>query len=111
MKHTLTTRSGTSWLGLAATALLAQGCALRPAWDGIFTIDKTGGARTCVAPTASPPDGQALLAQIQVSNEGGWCAITLNRGGVAYDSYLMITRPNHGKIFAHRVGTKTRIDY
>jgi hypothetical protein len=84
---------------------------LRPAWDGIFTIDKTGGARTCVAPTASPPDGQALLTQIQVSNEGGWCAITLNRGGVAYDSYLMVTRPNHGKVVAHHVGTKTRIDY
>jgi Bacterial Ig domain len=46
-----------------------------------------------------------------VSNEGGWCGVTLTRGGVAYESYLMVTRPNHGKVFAHRVGANTRIDY
>ena len=32
-------------------------------------------------------------------------------GGVAYDSYLLVMRPAHGKIFAHHVGTYTRIDY
>jgi hypothetical protein len=103
--------SRTAWFCLSVPAALLQGCAAHPGWDGIFTIDKTGGAKTCVAPAASPQDGQAVLAQIQVSNEGGWCGVTLNRGGVAYDSYLMVTRPTHGKVFAHHVGTNTRIDY
>jgi len=111
MKHIRPTLSGTPRLCLAVAALLMQGCAVQPAWNGIFAIDAAGGARACVAPTASPPDGQSVLAQIQVSNEGGWCGVALNRGGVAYDSYLLITRPSHGKVFAHHVGANTRIDY
>jgi hypothetical protein len=112
MKHVRSTLPGTAWVCLAATALLAQGCAPRtPQWDGIFTIDRAGGAKTCVAPSASPPNAMALVAQIQVSNEGGWCGVALNHGGAPYDSYLMVTRPAHGRVFAHRVGTNTRIDY
>ncbi len=76
---------------------------------GIFTMDR-GSARSC-APSAAPPDGKSSLAQMQVSNEGGWCGITVNRGGVAYDSYLLVTRPAHGRVFAHHVGSNTRIDY
>jgi hypothetical protein len=111
MKHTRLTRSGTIWPGLAVAAFLISGCAQKGGWNGIYAIDAAGGARTCVAPATSPPDGKAVLAQIQVSNEGGWCGISLNRGGVAYDSYLMVTRPTHGRIFAHHVGNNTRIDY
>ncbi len=48
---------------------------------------------------------------MQVSNEGGWCGITANRGGAAFDSYLLDVRPVHGRVFAHRVGGNTRIDY
>ena len=50
-------------------------------------------------------------AQVQVSNEGGWCGITVTRNGGAFDSYLLVGRPLHGHVFAHRVGGKTRIDY
>jgi hypothetical protein len=108
MKHI---RSTTARLCLAASTLLLQGCANQGAWDGIFTVDRTGGAKTCVAPTASPPDGASIVAQIQMNNDGGWCGLLLNRGRVAYDSYLMVTRPTHGEILAHHVGTNTRIDY
>jgi hypothetical protein len=105
MKHT------PALLCLAATALVAQGCTQPAAWDGIYAIDKAGGAKTCVAPAASPPDGQAVLVQMQVSDEGGWCGIAATRGGAAYNSYLMVVRPTHGKVFAHHVGANTRIDY
>jgi hypothetical protein len=112
MKHTRLTRSGTPWVCLATAALVLTGCAARQAaWNGIFAIDATGGARACVAPATSPPDGKAVLVPIRVSNEGGWCGVTLNRNGVAYDSYLIVTRPNHGRVLAHHVGTNTRIDY
>jgi hypothetical protein len=111
MKHTRSTLSGTPWLCLAVTASLLQGCAPQPTWNGIYAIDAAGGAKTCVAPTVSPPDGQTVQAQLQVSNEGGWCGMTLNRGGAPYASYLLVTAASHGRVFAHHVGTNTRIDY
>jgi hypothetical protein len=112
MKLTRTTLVGTPWLCLAASALLMQGCAPKqPTWNGIYAIDAAGGARTCVAPPVTMPDGQAGLVQMQVSNEGGWCGETLSHSGVAYDSYLLVTRPRHGRVFAHHVGNNTRIDY
>jgi hypothetical protein len=112
MTHTRSARSATAWFCLSATALLAQGCSqTAPGWNGVFAIDAAGGARTCSAPAAAPPDGQSVLAQMQVVNDGGWCGITANHNGEAYTSYLLVTHPNHGKVFAHRVGPYTRIDY
>ncbi len=99
-------------LGMAfPLAILVQGCAPQPVWNGIFAVDMAGGAKTCVAAPASPPDGQAIVDPMQVSNEGGWCGITASRGGRAFDTYLLVTRPEHGKVYAHHVGTNTRIDY
>ena len=102
---------GKAWLCLAA-AFLVQGCEQKTAeWSGFYAIDLAGGARVCSTPNASPPDGQAVAAQMRVSNEGGWCGITANRGGAPLSSYLVVSRPAHGKVFAHRVGPSTRIDY
>jgi hypothetical protein len=104
-------RSAIAWLSLTATALLVQGCSpSAPAWSGIFAIDSAGGAKTCTAPPASPQDGQSVLAQVHMSNDG-WCGITATRQGAPYASYLLVTRPNHGRVFAHRVGGATRLDY
>jgi hypothetical protein len=105
-------RSMRAWLCFAATALLAQGCApSTPTWNGIFAIDTAGAAKTCVAPTVAPPDGVGLKVQVQTSNDGGWCGVIANHNGAAFDSYLLVTRPTHGTVFAHHVGTNTRIDY
>ena len=111
MKDIRSGSPGKTWLCLAAIAILAQGCAKPGAWSGVFASDLAGGAKTCVASAAAPPDGQTVLAQMQVSNEGGWCGITASRGGSPFESYLMAARPAHGRVFAHRVGTATRIDY
>ena len=114
MKDTRFVRWGQAGLCLAA-ALLVQGCDQQQtaaAWSGTYAVDMAGAARVCAAPpTASPPDGQTVAAQMQVSNEGGWCGISANRGGAPLASYLVVGRPAHGKVFAHRVGTNTRIDY
>ena len=112
MKLTRTTLRGMPWLWLAATALLMQGCAPKQAaWSGIYAIDAAGGAKTCVAAPVTMPDGQAGVVPVQVSSEGGWCGETLSHNGAAYDSYLLVTRPSHGRVFAHHVGSNTRIDY
>jgi hypothetical protein len=103
------TPPGVSWLALA---LLIHGCApSQGTWNGIYTVDVTGGAKTCVAQPAAPPDGKTVLDQMQVSDEGGWCGITATHDGHAFDTYLLVTRPSHGKVYAHHVGTNTRIDY
>jgi hypothetical protein len=106
-------RSMGAWLGFAATAFLAQGCTQSnaPAWSGIYGIDTQGAAKTCVAPTVSPPDGLGVKVQVRMTNDGGWCAVTANRNGTAFDSYLLVTRPTHGAVYAHHVGSYTRIDY
>jgi hypothetical protein len=112
MKQTRLTLPATAWLGLLSIAALVQGCAQQAGvWSGVYAIDARGGAKTCVAQPAEPPDGKTVLDQLQVSDEGGWCAIIATHNGRAFDSYLLVTRPAHGRVYAHRVGTSTRIDY
>jgi hypothetical protein len=111
MKHKPFILPGTAWLWLAATGLLVMGCASRGTWDGVYTVDRAGRARVCVAQSAEPPDGQTVAARVQVSDEGGWCGVTATRNGRAFDSYLLVIRPRHGRVLAHRVGAITRIDY
>ena len=112
MKLTRTILIGTPRLCLAATALLLQACAPKATTsNGIYAIDAAGGAKICVAPSVTLPDGQAGRVQMQVSNEGGWCGETLSHNGLAYASYLLVTSPVHGRVFAHHVGNNTRIDY
>jgi len=91
-------------------ARAADGVVQQSAFNGTFAIDAAGRATTCVMPTAAPPDGQSVLAQVQMSNEG-WCGINANRRGSAYESYLLVTRPAHGRVFPHRVAGVTRVDY
>ncbi len=106
------TRSGAPGVWLAVSGVLLSGCAPQAGgWNGIFAIDSAGAAKTCVASPVAPPDGKTVLVQVQMSNEGGWCGVTLNRAGVAYNSYLLVTRPAHGRVFAHHVGQTTRVDY
>ncbi len=110
MTNTRGIRPGKALLCLTATGFLMMGCA-PGAWNGTYAIDMAGGARVCMTSPVSPPDGQAVQVPMQVSNEGGWCGIAATRGGAAFDSYLLVTRPEHGRVFAHRVGAVTRIDY
>jgi hypothetical protein len=111
MTHTRFARPAKTWLCLAVIVPFAQGCVQQAGWNGVYAADLAGGARTCVAPASSPTDGQSFVVQMQVSNEGGWCGSAINRGGVPFESYLMVTRATHGRVFAHRVGNNTRIDY
>ena len=103
---------GKAWFGMVALPALLLGCQQQAGtWDGIYTADKTGGARVCSTQPAAPGDGQNIQVPVQVSNEGGWCGIALQHAGAPFDSYLLVVRPRHGKVFAHRVGNNTRVDY
>ncbi len=65
---------------------------LSPTWNGIYAIDAAELLPRCAAQPVTLPDGMAGLVQMQVSDEGGWCGETLSHNGVAYDSYLLVTR-------------------
>jgi hypothetical protein len=103
----------TGCLVMAATALLLQGCEQAPSGPTarIFAADMAGGAKTCVVPRVTPVAGQDTPVAVKLSNEGGWCGITVSNGGRPYSAGLLTAKPAHGKVQIHTVGNDTRIDY
>lgn len=102
------------WLAMAATALLLQACAERPASapsGRVFAADMAGGAKTCVVPKVAPIANQETQVAMKVGNDGGWCGITVNNSGKPYAAGLLIAKPVHGQVFIHTVGDDTRIDF
>ena len=99
---------------LTLTAAVVQGCS-EPRVAGsstrLFSADFTGAAKTCDAAKATPVEGKPVEVALKLHNDGGWCALNVARGGKPYDSALLTGRASHGKVFIHRVGDATRIDY
>jgi hypothetical protein len=101
-------------LALAATALVLQACQQRPpAATGtrMFQADLLGAAKNCSVSEVAPAAGQDAPVTMEVGNDGGWCAITVDNSGKPFDAGLLVTEPAHGKVYIHSVGDKTRIDY
>jgi hypothetical protein len=106
--------SPAGWLTLAATAMLLQACAEKPASAPavrLFAADVIGGAKNCVVPKVTPAAGQEAEVAVKVGNDGGWCGMTISTGGKPYAAGLLETAPAHGKVQIHTVGNDTRIDY
>ena len=101
-------------LSLALGAALAS-CAPPPtapvSGARIFASDMTGGAKNCTASKPTLTDAKETSVTMQVGNDGGWCAITVQRGGNTFDAGLLTDHPAHGTVFIHPVGDATRIDY
>jgi len=102
-------------LAVAAGALLF-GCAPKQEQASVspprvYAADLTGAAKSCEAPKVTLTDGKTTDATIKMGNDGGWCAITVSRNGKPYDTFLLTTRPQHGRVLVHTVGDSTRIDY
>jgi len=104
------------WLMLALAALTLQACSKGPgptaSGSRVYAADVTGAAKSCDVPSLSLTDGKTVTAAIKVTNDGGWCGITVAQPGPKpYASGLLTARPTHGKVFIHQVGDNTRIDY
>jgi len=107
-------RPATGGMSIAAIAVLLQACAQQgPGATGtrIFASDMAGAAKVCTVPKVAPAAGQQTPVAMQVGNDRGWCAITVNNGGRPYSAGLLTTPPAHGKVLIHSVGDNTRIDY
>ena len=79
--------------------------------ERVFASDLVGAAKQCNAPSVVLADGKPTTATMQDVNDGGWCAITLQRDGKPYSAGLLTGPPAHGTVFIHPVGDVTRIDY
>jgi len=100
-------------LAMVATALLLQACAQRATAPAprVFAADMTGAAKTCTVPPVTPVAGKTTDVTMQLANDGGWCAITVNNNGKPFDAGLIAAPASHGKLLIHTVGNDTRIDY
>ena len=97
-------------------AFLVQSCAKPPPPPAptarVYAMDLQGGAKSCDVPKGLTPDaGKDTAVKMMVGNDGGWCAISLARGGKPYGAGLLTAQPSHGTVYIHTVGDTTRIDY
>jgi hypothetical protein len=79
----------------------------------VYLVDTQGQARTCTVPQrVSLTPGQQTEAAITMSNEGGWCGITVAQAGPKpYDAGMLVQRPRHGRVHVRKVGDVTRVDF
>jgi hypothetical protein len=103
-----------AWMAIAGLLCLA-GCEgpKRPTASAtrVFAVDQTGAAKVCTVPQPTLKDSEVATIAVSVGNDGGWCGITIERGGKPFDAGLLTDRPEHGRVFIHSVGDTTRIDY
>ena len=103
---------------LLLTGLVLAGCANNQAAGPagsrlrVYAADVTGAAKVCDVPKVTPVAGASSEAAIKVTNDGGWCGISVHQDGPKpFNAGLLMARPAHGEVTIHEVGDETRIDY
>ena len=111
-------RVGRLWLPVATVAAVAlQGCAQKPPLAPhtslpVYQTDLLGAAKVCTVANPALQPGKTVDVAMAVTNDGGWCAITVHQAGPEpYAAGLLAGRPAHGKVLVHSVGDETRVDY
>jgi hypothetical protein len=97
-------------LSLAAALLLAacmQQAAAPPAGPNL----NEGIAAVCNPSTPTLVPGAVAQAQIQVGNDGGWCAVRVADMGQPFVVGLVHDRPAHGRVVIRTAGDQTFLDY
>lgn len=107
-----------AWMAVLVTGVALQGCAGNVAGVNaasklrVYAADVTGMAKSCEVPEIAPTAGKTTEAAVKVTNDGGWCGLSVHQSGPKpYSAGLLITRPDHGTVLIHEVGDNTRIDY
>jgi hypothetical protein len=111
MSNTLRVLGGLALLGTLAA------CAEPPppaaSVRRVFYVDTVGKSAVCTpAQNVSLTAGRQTDVTMTMSNEGGWCGITLSQAGQKpYDAGMLVQRPQHGRVLVRQVGDVTRVDY
>ena len=78
----------------------------------VYAADLAGGAKVCSVPKIDPAAGKTTEAAVKMSNEGGWCGLSVHQDGPKpFGAGLLTARPAHGSVTVHTVGDDTRLDY
>ena len=99
---------------LAAAAVLLAGCTntSAPTQSAGSSEDRSGAARVCTVTPADLPRGAAATVQMQVGNDGGWCAVRVtDKDGTAYLYPKLTQRQSHGGVKVQTAAGLTRIEY
>lgn len=96
-----------------ASALLLTACVQKPAApppaagpnvnEGMASVCKPS------SPTLAP--GAVAQAQMQMNDDGGWCAIRVADAGRPFVVGLVLDRPVHGRVLIRTAGDQTFLDY
>ena len=101
--------------GATLLALLALGaCEQARPYTGtrVFYADLQGGAKVCTVPRdVGLAADRVTEVAMTVVNDGGWCGISVSRGGRAYAAGTVVDRAEHGRVEVRNVGDVTRVDY
>lgn len=96
---------------LGSAALLMQACAQKPLVQTPVAEapDEAGHAAQCsFTPNPATIDpATPLQVKVEVTNDGGWCAVRLNQVKTA----LLRTPPEHGRVYFRNVRDLTRLQY
>ena len=113
-----------NWLGLMASGLILAGCANKPPpapvapppppkpTTGEGPVDLYGQSSSCADPVVLHlAAGAAQHLKLELTNDGGWCALRLAPPSGNFDAGLLPVMPQNGAVFIHKVAGFTRIDY
>lgn len=98
---------------VAASALLLSACAKQEVAQAPRQAEPLDGlAQVCAVTPNELPVGQPASVQMQVRNDGGWCAVRIaDKDGTPFNYPLMRQRPTHGSVAVNKVNGNSRIEY
>lgn len=97
-------------LPLSATLLLGA-CMTKQAAAPAGPNVNEGIAAVCNPSTPTLVPGAIAQAQIQMGNDGGWCAVRVADAGQPFVVGLVHDRPAHGRVLVRAAGNQTFLDY
>ena len=98
---------------VAASALLLSACAKQEVAQAPRQAEPLdGAAQVCTVTPNELPVGQPASVQMQVRNDGGWCAVRIaDKDGTPFSYPLMRQKPAHGSVAVNKVNSNSRIEY
>lgn len=98
---------------VAVSALLLSACARQEVAQAPRQAEPMdGAAQVCAVTPNELPTGQPASVQMQVRNDGGWCAVRIaDKDGTPFSYPLMRQRPTHGQVAVNKVNGNSRIEY
>ena len=94
-----------------AAALLLAACAQKQVAAPPGPNLNEGIASVCKPSNPVLVPGAVSQAEIQMNNDGGWCAIRVTDNGKPFLLGLVRDRPLHGRVVIRTAGDQTFLDY